>query len=62
MNAEGKPIVGIEGSHGQSRPMEKALREAGVIFRKLSALNNNLQRTREEPAVLDQTLRGAVLL
>ena len=29
---EGKPIVGIEGSHGQSRPMEKGLREAGVIF------------------------------
>ena len=32
VKAEGKPIVGIEGSHGQSRPMEKALREAGVIF------------------------------
>jgi len=32
VKAEGKPIVGIEGSHGQSRPMEKALREAEMIF------------------------------
>jgi len=29
---QGKPIVGIEGTHGQSRPLEKALREAEVIF------------------------------
>ena len=28
----GTPLVGIEGCHGQSRPMEKALREAGVVF------------------------------
>jgi transposase len=32
VKSEGKPIVAIEGSHGQSRPIEKALREAGVIF------------------------------
>jgi len=32
VKAEGKPIVGIEGTHGQSRPIEKALREGGVIF------------------------------
>jgi len=32
VKAEGKPIVGIEGTHGQSRPIEKVLREAGVIF------------------------------
>jgi len=32
VKAEGNPIVGIEGTHGQSQPMEKALREAGVIF------------------------------
>ena len=32
VKAEGKPIVGIEGTHGQSQPIEKVLREAGVIF------------------------------
>jgi transposase len=32
VKAQGKPIVGIEGAHGQSRPIEKVLREAGVIF------------------------------
>jgi transposase len=32
VKAEGKPIVGIEGSHRLSRPVEKALWEAGVIF------------------------------
>jgi transposase len=32
VKAEGKPIVGVEGTHGQSRPVEKVLREAGVIF------------------------------
>jgi transposase len=32
VKGQGKPIVGIEGSNGQSRPMEKALREAEVIF------------------------------
>jgi transposase len=32
VRAEGTPIVGIEGTHGQSRPIEKVLREAGVIF------------------------------
>jgi len=32
VSARGTPLVGIEGTHGQSRPMEKALREAGVVF------------------------------
>jgi transposase len=32
VKAEGNPIVGIEGTHGQSRPIEKALRDTGVIF------------------------------
>jgi len=32
VSAQGTPLVGIEGTHGQSRPMEKALREAGVVF------------------------------
>jgi hypothetical protein len=32
VKAEGTPIVAIEGSHGQSRPIEKALREEGVVF------------------------------
>ena len=32
VKVEGTPIVAIEGSHGQSRPIEKALREEGVVF------------------------------
>jgi hypothetical protein len=32
VRAEGEPILGLEGSHGQSRPIEKVLREAGVRF------------------------------
>jgi transposase len=32
VSARGTPLVGIEGTHGQSRPMEKALRDAGVVY------------------------------
>ena len=32
VKGEGDVIVGIEGSNGLSKPIEKALREAGVIF------------------------------
>jgi len=32
VSAQGRPLVGIEGTHGQSRPLEKVLRESGVIF------------------------------
>ncbi len=32
VGAQGTPLVGIEGTHGQSRPVEKALRDAGVVF------------------------------
>ena len=32
VKAQGDVIVAIEGSHGLSRPLEKALREAAVIF------------------------------
>jgi hypothetical protein len=30
--AQGECIVALEGIHGQSRPIERALREAGVVF------------------------------
>lgn len=32
VKAEGTPIIAIEGSHGQSLPIEKLLRETGVVF------------------------------
>lgn len=32
VKAEGTPIIAIEGSHGQSRPIEKVLREGEVVF------------------------------
>jgi len=32
VKAEGEVIVAIEGSNGQSRPIEKTLREASVMF------------------------------
>jgi len=40
VKAEGNPIVGIEGTHGQSRPIEKALRDTGVIFHSFKPSNH----------------------
>jgi transposase len=41
---EGCPIVAIEGTHGQSRPIEKALREAGVVFHSFKPADTNTFR------------------
>jgi len=41
VKGQGDLIVAIEGSNGLSRPLEKALREAGVIFYSLSAADTD---------------------
>lgn len=44
VKAEGTPIVAIEGTHGQSRPIEKVLREAGVVFHSFKPADTNTFR------------------
>lgn len=41
VKAEGSPMLAIEGTHGQSRPIEKVLREAGVVFHSFRPAHTN---------------------